>query len=225
MAFIPISQLTQTTSPSATDCVPIVSQGITQKVSIQDLVAGSAVDCGDTMFYQSNWYLNLPGEYSSITLNLNGATASLFKVNRNCQIQSLSINVSTPSVSGIIVAGLYAALASNNSVAGTLITTLGSVPTSATGIQTMNFSPVSLYANNTLGPVYSKGLYYIALVPQLQTCSVTTQTLNFYPFAGSFSNQIHIAYADNNITGALPGTFSSNGGSLSYQIQYWLQYV
>jgi hypothetical protein len=216
MANEPISALTQTTTASATDCVPIVSPGLTQKVALKDLVYNSGVPIyGAPYFYQSGSWLNPPGNYNNVPSALNSLNVFPMILGVTTTFQGAAVYVNTAS-STLCPIAIYGSDSFN--MPSTLIANLGTVSLSATGARTTTFSPLTLQA----------GVYWVATVSQGVSGG---QQASFYSSATyalpvpTMQQGIVVGYQMTGVSGTLPTNYVISSALGSNIMKVWLQYV
>jgi hypothetical protein len=217
MANEPISALTQTTTASATDCVPIVSPGLTQKVALNTLVQNSGIPVyAEPYFYQSGSWLCPPGATTLGTMPFNVLTVSPLILSVTTSFQGAAV-YPTSATSTLVPIVLYNSNAFN--MPNTLIANLGTVSLSAANVaRATTFSPLTLQA----------GVYWVGTVSQsvsggVQVCYYS-DAVHALP-TPSLMQSIVVGYGMNGVSGTIPSTYVINS-ALSVNVpRVWLQYV
>jgi hypothetical protein len=218
MANEPISQLTQTTAPSAFDCVPIVSQGITQKVSINTIVNSASNNImGDPFFYASGQWLSTKGAVASATVVNNQVTVYPWILGQSVSINAVSTDLTSGAIpSGVIYMGIYSATATGN-MPGTLISaSTATMSGSAGGFSTYTYStPVTL----------TPGVYWLAAGFSGGSPNFSQNNLcSMYSLPSNSPITTNITGYSMTFSGSLPSTFVISGFNLN-TIKVWLKLV
>jgi hypothetical protein len=217
MASEPISALTQTSSPSANNIVPIVFNGVTQSISISSLVtSASAALYGAPAFIRSGDYLSPPGSFGGSAITQNTLYATPIILSQPATLTGFAIQVTSAAVSGVILGSVYTA-------------TTGNMPGNLLSSSTVTFPATSVAAPFAAfaSPIYfSPGVYWFTTVSQ-NSVSVSLSLLISFSSLGlpqtAVSNQSVNGYAMTGVSGSLPTTYTISSALTSVP-RVWVKF-
>lgn len=152
--------------------------------------------------FVSGWYHFPAGNTATINATLNRQYYIPFPVYQACTVTAIACSVTTLGAAGAVVRlGIYNSDA--NGLPGTLLIDGGTVASTGTGAKEV-----------TISQALTPGIYWLAVVPQVVTCSLTALVgVNAYGALGSPSNQAATpigGYFEAGITGALANRAASD---------------
>lgn len=152
------------------------------------------------------WIAPSTGAITTFNTLLNRLYVDDFYLDKPISFSQLACQVTTAGTAGAVIRmGLYT---DSDSMPGTLVAeAAGTADTTTTGVKTLNIST----------GVLSPGRYWLAAVSQGAVCGVYANSKNvdqhWSSSAGGAIAFADVGYVQDSVSGALPATFASVGGS------------